>query len=328
MDAEATERAIGALQRQVRASLSAQHFDAAVAKSDELRELVSEAYGPTRNPILAAALNDSALAHKGRGDFETAVEQLAAAVQQYGACGLADHPSTATALHNMGVSYKEHAQQTERSLDKMTLLERAAECLIEANDRRGRVPKAADDAVNRRSVATTRVVLASVRRQQQRRDDATVELDAALDVLRDSDGSPQASTALATALNNAGYFAKHDGDDQRALDMYREALDLRETSLGRDHPCVLRHACLISFAGTLSPRFRTSLSSITRLGVTTTPRPHVATFSIASASTTRRWPRAVATSINRINPQASLCPTCVDGVCSIWRGRWPSRHDG
>lgn len=97
------EKAIGALQyaavrrspekparrRQLRHELSEQSLDDALETSKELRSLAADAYGSsgssrrTRflyseacagNPIFAAALSDSGLVHKGRGEFETAAK--------------------------------------------------------------------------------------------------------------------------------------------------------------------------------------------------------------------------------------------------------------
>ncbi|KAJ8608902.1 hypothetical protein CTAYLR_005317 [Chrysophaeum taylorii] len=233
-DAAETEKAIGALQRLLRNELSEQSFDDALNTAEELRSLARDAYGSTGNTILAAALNDSALVHKGRREFETAVELLVEAVRQYDSCGLRNHPSSATALHNMGVAYKEHAQAPETgALERVSLLDRAAECLVEANERRA---ARTDDDTIRRAVATTRVVLASVRRLQKRIADARDEIDEALAVLRVVDTTIASRTALATALNNAAYFEKQDGNDADASKLYHEALDLRETVLGPEHP--------------------------------------------------------------------------------------------
>jgi hypothetical protein len=59
------EREIGFLMREVRESLDQQLFDEAVDASLRLRSLATEAYGETRSPVLASALNDAGLAHKG-----------------------------------------------------------------------------------------------------------------------------------------------------------------------------------------------------------------------------------------------------------------------
>lgn len=88
------------------------------------------------------------------------------------------------------------------------------------------------------AIATTRVVLASVYRMQAKKEEAQREIEVALAVLRRvaADATFQSQTALATALNNAALFAKQERRDEEASSLYREALELREMTLGPLHP--------------------------------------------------------------------------------------------
>ena len=108
-DAAATEKAIGALQRETRSALGGADVAGALEASGALVRLAEESYGSARNPILASACNDAALAKKAAGDFEGAAALLARAAQLYEACGMRDHASSAVALHNLGACYKAHA---------------------------------------------------------------------------------------------------------------------------------------------------------------------------------------------------------------------------
>lgn len=226
------------MQRQLRDELSKHDFDSAIETCEELKVVAETAY-ETPNPILAATWNNLGLAFKGKGDFDQAARNLAKATQEYEACGLANHPSTATALHNLGVCYKENAQQS-KALSRDPLLESAASCLREALERRNALSGNFDVDLNERAIASTRVVLASVLRLQKRTEEATKEIDDALHILRTAFNrdptNTHAATALATALNNLGLFQKQDSNYDDAKTLYDEALHLRSDFLGHDHP--------------------------------------------------------------------------------------------
>mmetsp|Transcript_38288 Transcript_38288/g.122778 ORF Transcript_38288/g.122778 Transcript_38288/m.122778 type:complete len:357 (+) Transcript_38288:26-1096(+) len=282
LDAATVEVQIGAMQRQLRDEMSRHDFDAAIETCRELRSYTEDAYGEdVPNPIQAATFNNLGLAWKGKGDFEEAARQLARATQEYERCGLANHPNTATALHNLGLCYKEHAQQAS-ALSRDSLLESATSCLREALSRRADIAAAAaarggktktttthvqsedeesssssPTASNQsaavpppghndddRAAASTRVVLASVLRLQKKNDDANREIVDAIGVLRNEyakkdlnkNATKDAATALATALNNLGFFQKQDQHYDAACANYDEALHLRTTYLGDAHP--------------------------------------------------------------------------------------------
>jgi len=249
---------IGAIQRQIREELGKHDFDSAVEACVELRDLVEHAYEEKANPILAACHNNLGLAQKGKGNFEEAARSLAKAVQVYEESGLKAHPSTATALHNMGVCYKEQAQHRDTpALGRTELLETAAECLNESLTRRRELDfsKNFDKDANDLGIASTRVVLASILRLQKRNADADEEVARAVDALRRAydaavelpppkgggggavrKKTQDVATALATALNNQAYFQKLDGRFVEAQENYESALALRTEYLGPDHP--------------------------------------------------------------------------------------------
>ena len=239
-----TELHIGVLQRQLREQLSLHDFVGATSVCEELIALVRYSYGDIGNPILAACYNNLGLSYKGRQQWEEAVRQLAKATQQYEACNMRNHPSTATALHNMGVCYKEQAQALVKgALNKVSLLDNAASCLGESLERREKVDGKFDRGTNERAIASTRVVLASVlrlRNLQDDKDQAKLHMEEALIVLRqaftENDDNVLIATSLATALNNQALFQKQDNDFTASLPNYQEALRLRANFLGGDHP--------------------------------------------------------------------------------------------
>mmetsp|Transcript_26432 Transcript_26432/g.79270 ORF Transcript_26432/g.79270 Transcript_26432/m.79270 type:complete len:325 (+) Transcript_26432:208-1182(+) len=239
-DAAATEKKLGELQRSVRSLLAQHAIEDATRASEELVALAREAYGDDRNPILAAACNDEALCRKAGGDFEKAAELFARASQLYGSCGMTNHASSATALHNLGACYKDQAM-TARGLDRAALLDRASEALDESQRRRTESP-GFDAARDGPSLASTKVIRASVLRLLGDAAGATAELEAAIADLRAVEApTAMIQTALAAALNNQALYAKQDGDpDGLAGPLYTEALKLREDALGPAHPLVVQ----------------------------------------------------------------------------------------
>ena len=246
-DAAATEKRIGELQRCVRDHLARQDVAEAVAAAEELVRTTTDAYGDGSeqgNPVLAAARNDEALCRKASGDFERAAELFAKAAQLYEACAMGNSASCATALHNLGACYKDDAATPgRRKMDKMMLLERAKEALDESALRRVNSP--AHDHRDLPALASTKVVLASVKRLDGDAAGAARDLDEAMtswrSVLGESPAAPGVATALAAALNNRALHAKQDGDhEEKAGHWYAEALELREGVLGERHPLVIQ----------------------------------------------------------------------------------------
>ena len=174
----------------------------------------------------------------------TTRELFAKAAQLYEACGMSNSASCATALHNLGACYKDDASQPGRKkMDRMMLLDRAKEALDESVSRRIHSP--AHDQRDLPALASTKVVLASVKRLDDDREGASQELDEAIADLRkvfsDSPSVPGVATALAAALNNRALHAKQDGDpEEKAGHWYAEALQLREGVLGEQHPLVIQ----------------------------------------------------------------------------------------
>ena len=269
-----TEREIGELQRSVREALGAQDLANATEASEALMELARASYGEDRNPVLAAALNDAALCRKAAGDFERAAALLVRSVQVYESCGMKRHASTATSLHNLGVSYKEHAAQPGvRALERGLLLDRASRAVrhppplfrvvschpppapnhadlvgaseaLEESALRREGSSGFDTKRDVPALASTKVIRASVLRLSDKPQDAYDLLDRAIADLRAAlELTPvdPVRTALAAALNNKALYAKTDGDpDDLAGPLYAEALTLREAALGDAHPVVIQ----------------------------------------------------------------------------------------
>ena len=112
---------------------------------------------------------------------------------------MSNSASCATALHNLGACYKDDASQPGRKkMDRMMLLDRAKEALDESVSRRIHSP--AHDSRDLPALASTKVVLASVKRLDDDREGAARELDEAIGDLRkvfeDSPSVPGVATAL------------------------------------------------------------------------------------------------------------------------------------
>ncbi|KAJ1455879.1 hypothetical protein M885DRAFT_616702 [Pelagophyceae sp. CCMP2097] len=237
------EREIGFLMREVRESLDQQLFDEAVDASLRLRSLATEAYGETRSPVLASALNDAGLAHKGRGEYVIAIQLIISSIQMYESCKLGEHSSCATALHNLGAAYKDHAQmEGATGMEKLQLLDRAVECFEESKKRR--TGKNYDEKRDATLLGTTHIAHATVLRMRKIPKEVILAvLDLGIKALRTAHAiNPYRSnkTALAAALNNKALFGRQDGVDAKVVSrLYAEALEIREEALGPTHPVVI-----------------------------------------------------------------------------------------
>ena len=98
------------------------------------------------------------------------------------------------------------------------------------------------------ALASTKVVLASVKRLDDDREGAARELDDAIGDLRkvfsDSPSVPGVATALAAALNNRALHAKQDGDpeEEKARPLVRRSAAATRGVLGEQHPLVIQTA--------------------------------------------------------------------------------------
>ena len=254
MSAADTEKHVADLQREIRSLYTIEKYDIALELVAELHDICTKFYGPD-HPVSASAINNHALLNKSVGKFPEAVELFTEAIQSYeGSVGQA-HSSTATALHNLGLTYKAMYESNEYSgVDKLNLQDRAEEALTESISRReSRMDPYA---------ATTMYVLAAVKGAQGFGDEAGVLFKESISLLRETYNNAQNhtnATRLATGLNNYGFWLKsvveaelaedreaEDNTDaggisqnyskmEHALNLYTEAFDLRKEALGEAH---------------------------------------------------------------------------------------------
>ena len=154
-----TEKMISDLQRELRDMYSAQNYDEAIDLVRDLERITTEFYGEN-HPVTVSSINNHALLKRATGEYASAVELFTTAIQKYEKSVGKDHTSTATALHNLGLTYKSMYESGDHtSMEQIQLQDRAEEALRESMSRR------AEDHVDR---ATTMYVLASVRSTQVR----------------------------------------------------------------------------------------------------------------------------------------------------------------
>jgi tetratricopeptide (TPR) repeat protein len=245
------------LQRKIRALYATEHYESALELVRDLHEICAEFYGED-HPVSASAINNHALLNKSVGQFAEAVDLFTSAIQSYEASVGERHSSTATALHNLGLTYKAMYESDEHTgVDELNLQDRAEEALHESIGRREsrRDPEA----------ATTMYVLAAVKSAQGFRSEAEGLFEESVSVLRETHEeatNPTNAARLATGLNNFGFWLKtgedispdggreeggEEGEEandlavrntlnlERALDLYTEAFTLRKEVLGESH---------------------------------------------------------------------------------------------
>ena len=142
-----------------------------------LTEVAKEATAMARrvlgadHPVVASCLNDLAVVLKAQGELAQAIEALTDALGVYAATVGEEHPSFATAQHNLGLAYRALAESGgaigggggggggPSSLERQILLDRAAEQLEGALKARCEA-----HGLRHRDIATTMVSLAGVHR--------------------------------------------------------------------------------------------------------------------------------------------------------------------
>jgi hypothetical protein len=139
-----------------------------------LTEVAKEATAMARrvlgadHPVVASCLNDLAVVLKAQSEFAQAIEALTDALGVYAQTVGEEHPSFATAQHNLGLAYRALAESGgtigdggggPSSLERQILLDRAAEQLEGALKARCEA-----HGLRHRDIATTMVSLAGVHR--------------------------------------------------------------------------------------------------------------------------------------------------------------------
>ena len=225
-----TEKMVADLQRELRNLYAEQNYVQALNVVVDLKELTVKFYGDN-HPVTASVVNNHALLKRATGEYESAIELFSTAIQQYEKSVGKDHTSTATAFHNLGLTYKSmYDSGTFTGVEALQLQDRAEEALRESMSRRTL------DHVDR---ATTMYVLAAVRGTQGKEEESVELFEEAASILRTSYEVSKENKAsgvrLATGLNNYGYWLKRKGDYHEALIRYQESYELREKHAGSTH---------------------------------------------------------------------------------------------
>ena len=224
------EKIIADMQREFRSLYAAQDYSPAIDLAIELDKITLDFYGE-EHPVTASSTNNHALLKRAIGEYETAVELFTTAIQRYEKSVGKEHTSTATALHNLGLTYKSMYESGDfTGVEELHLQDRAEEALRESLSRR------APEHIDR---ATTMYVLAAVRSTQGKGTEESADLfKDAVHLLRESHTASKTSRAsgirLATGLNNWGYWLKTEGDFNDALEKYQESFELREKHAGEN----------------------------------------------------------------------------------------------
>lgn len=126
------ERELFQLKRQMAAHHNHARYgealDAAVELADRIKNIIGE-----QTTSYASSLNNVALMHKALGQNEEAMEHYVKALHLYQDLSGKESSSYATTLSNLGALYKSMAEAS-KGMDKMELLERATEALLDARN--------------------------------------------------------------------------------------------------------------------------------------------------------------------------------------------------
>ena len=184
------------------------------------------------------------------GQLEEATEQYTVAVQLYTDLYGTENPSTAIALHNLGLCYNASADGA-KGMDQLMIREQAKAAFEDALASQKAVAailatmdgeaEAAARIKGEETTALTMASLAGVLRELKQPDKAAEMLAAALALLETDVageevlGSPTRELAKATVINNLGYHYRHLQQFDDAVAMYIRALDIRTPRLGKAH---------------------------------------------------------------------------------------------
>ena len=183
----------------------------------------------------ASAANNVALALKALGELDGASDAAHRAVHIYEAAYGLEHPSTARALHNVGIGHRERAAGASGT-ERLALLEAARAALEQAiASRRAALARAGGGDGSSAHAAAAAAVAADACLSESALGAVECELGEGAEGLRRMRGaleelraSPQGRTARATAANNlALWLHRAGGHAAEAEALYREALEVR-----------------------------------------------------------------------------------------------------
>ncbi len=225
------EQEMAQIQRRIRRSYLHCEYDDALGYAEMLNKMSNEYFG-IKHPVYAASLNNLGLLNKSLGRFDIAIDFYSQAVDTYQKTVGHEHASTATAIHNVGVAFKDMAESSDNSeLEKFDLYTKAEEVLNESLELRRIVlpPNHAD-------TATSLSVLAMVKNYLEKDDEAIEIMLESIEIFREHmEKNKFVVPAGLTAINNLGYMYKLRGNYEMARKYYLEALEGRKEYFGKEN---------------------------------------------------------------------------------------------
>lgn len=231
------ERHIASLNREIRRLYVDHQHETAIECAEELREIALNHYGQ-KHPVYASALNNLGLLNKSLGNYDKAMEFYTNSVIHYEDSVGKEHPSTITAIHNVGLTYKDMAANNT-GLTKLDFLEKSKDVLKECLGLREKVLDR-----GHQDTAVTMSALALVKNSLNEQDEAVAMMVESAEMMKEqenTDGRINAAKTAATStiFNNLGYLLKSQGKYDLSKEAYFEALERRKSAFGIDHPNTL-----------------------------------------------------------------------------------------
>lgn len=219
------------LTRLIRRNYLHYEFDKALGYAEMLNKLSLEHFGH-KHPVYAASLNNLGLLNKSLGRYDIAIDFYSQAVDIYQKTVGHEHASTATAIHNVGVTFKEMADSSEVvEMERFDLYTKAEEVLVESLELRKKVLKP-----NHADIATSLCILSLVKNLLEKDDDAIDMMEESIDIFREHmENNSSVKPAGLTAINNLGYMHKLRGNFNEARKYYLEALEGRKEYFGEEN---------------------------------------------------------------------------------------------
>ena len=180
------------------------------------------------NAVYASCLNNLALMHKCLGNHTDAMDAYTEALHKYEDLAGKKNTSYAATLANMGVLFKTMAEKS-KGMDKLQLLERSEEALKDALALRVEL-----SGPESKEAMNSQIQVASILNMRAKTEEAEKLLNETLKTARKKFGP--SDTLCATVLNNLGLMKKNQKDYASAREFYEEALKIRTTALGDQHP--------------------------------------------------------------------------------------------
>ena len=225
------EQQMAQIQRRIRRCYLDCEYDDALNHAEMLNQMSLEHFG-IEHPVYAASLNNLGLLNKSLGRYDIAIDFYSQAVETYQNSIGHEHASTATAIHNVGVAFKDLAEAGESGdvseMEKFDLYTKAEEVLFESLELRRKVL-----APNHADIATSLSALSMIKNLLERDEEAIEMMQESISIFRvHMEKNSTVIPAGLTAINNLGYMYKLQGNYEKAREYYIEALNGRKEYFG------------------------------------------------------------------------------------------------